>query len=291
LSTLPGLQIVVFFLALLALGLPAAFWAASDHPSVIHAPFLVPFFMWIPGLAALFVLRLYRQPLTSLGFRFTRFRFIFFAFLCPFAICLFVYGTAWWSGNPALSISRFANDLRQPYSYGVGPSFFLFLLVQGILSLIGAAGDEIGWRGFLVPVLARRGDFPLVVWASWLAWFLYHLPLILFAGYHGQKPLGFELAFFGVMLFALSAILAWLRLASRSIWPAIFFHAAHNFLVQALFDKLTAPNSSSDWVTGEFGVGLAMGYLLVAFWVFTMGWRSSKSGVNQQDDDRSHNRE
>jgi membrane protease YdiL (CAAX protease family) len=100
------------------------------------------------------------------------------------------------------------------------------------------------------------------------------LPAILPARDQGAAPFAFRLVAFGTMLLALSIMLAWLRLRSASLWPAILLHAAHNFFIQDIFDPLTAANPQSVWITGEFGAGAAAAYLPLAWILLVNGTRS-----------------
>ena len=59
--------------------------------------------------------------------------------------------------------------------------------------------------------------------------------------------------------------MAWIRLASGSLWPCALLHASHNLIVQAIFDAGTTPGPLSPYITGEFGAGLAMTIGLAAW--------------------------
>jgi len=87
-------------------------------------------------------------------------------------------------------------------------------------------GEEIGWRGFALPTLARRHSAlsaAIIVSVIWAAW---HLPLFgITATYRAMPAIGL-LGFFFSMLTA-SLLLTWLYLRSRgSILVVAVFHAA-----------------------------------------------------------------
>ena len=103
-----------------------------------------------------------------------------------------------------------------------------------------------------------------------MVWLLFHLPLILGGDHHAEgTPLWFSLLCFAVMVFAMSAVMAWIRLASGSLWTAALLHASHNLIVQGIFDAGTKAGPVSPYVTGEFGAGLAVTIGIVG-WVL---WR------------------
>jgi membrane protease YdiL (CAAX protease family) len=136
-------------------------------------------------------------------------------------------------------------------------------------SLFAALGEEIGWRGLLVPELAKRHRFTITALVSGIIWSIYHYPAILFADYNSAAPLWYAMAMFTLMAIAASFSFAWLRLKSGSLWTPAILHASHNLFVQAIFDKMTlADFGLTPYLTTEFGVGLAIGYGLVAiyFW-------------------------
>ena len=70
------------------------------------------------------------------------------------------------------------------------PALFLLLATVGVLgSCISALGEELGWRGFLVPQLANVASFPRVELIGGAIWALLHYPIIPFADYRGAGPL------------------------------------------------------------------------------------------------------
>lgn len=133
-----------------------------------------------------------------------------------------------------------------------------------------ALGEELGWRGLLVPELTKLVPFGQVGFLSGLVWILFHVPGILFAGYHSTAPVWYGLAAFSVSFMALSFVLAWLRVKSRSVWIAVVLQESHNMFIQNVFDRLTVSGTVTQYVTTEFGLGLALAYTAVAI----VCWRS-----------------
>jgi membrane protease YdiL (CAAX protease family) len=98
------------------------------------------------------------------------------------------------------------------------PALGLLLTAGMIQSLLTALGEEIGWRGLLVPQLAQVTSLRNVWLISSVVWLLFHLPLILGGDYHADgTPLWFSLLCFAVMVFSMSAVMASIRLASGSL--------------------------------------------------------------------------
>jgi len=120
---------------------------------------------------------------------------------------------------------------------GVGPQGWAFfalnlavtlVVASALIGAIGGLGEELGWRCFLQPALVSRfGRFAgtLAVAAIWSAW---HLPVNL-AGYNDPvHPALTSWVIFPLACVCLAFILAALREASGSVWPAALAHAANN---------------------------------------------------------------
>ena len=98
-----------------------------------------------------------------------------------------------------------------------------------ILSLVVAVfivGEEVGWRGFLLPRLLQRYSpliSSLIVGLIWAAW---HLPNFLLPSY---PHYGLPFSAFVFMTLAFSVLFTWFYLnTSGSLLIAIIFHAALN---------------------------------------------------------------
>ena len=234
--------------------------------------------MWSPGIAAMATQLVTRRTLRGLGWRWGKTWYQVLAYLLPLAYSLCVYVPVWLVGLGGLNhdvLHRAAErfGLAAVASSWLGPWVIAPLLpIVGLLGLVPnalfALGEEIGWRGFLVPELRRVTSFTGTALWSGLIWALWHVPVILFAGYHAEAPIGYAIACFAVLTVGMSFALAWLRLRSGSLWTATLLHASHNLFVQSFFDRLTTDTGPTPWITGEFGVGLALaaavtGYL---FW-------------------------
>ncbi|MEP6631436.1 MAG: type II CAAX endopeptidase family protein, partial [Lapillicoccus sp.] len=108
------------------------------------------------------------------------------------------------------------------------------LLLSPVLALLGsltAVGEEVGWRGFLWPLLRRRGGFWWSAAVMVPVWWLYHLPGILWWGYGflGGLP-AFSVAIVGFILFV-----GVLTERSQGIWASVLAHGAWNGIVAAGF--------------------------------------------------------
>ncbi len=131
-----------------------------------------------------------------------------------------------------------------------------------------ALGEEIGWRGFLVPELSKVAGFSGTAIISGLMWAVYHYPVLLFADYNAGTPAWYSLTCFTIMVVASSFILTWLTLRSGSLWPAAIFHASHNLFIQSILSPLTRDTGVTKCIIDEFGVGLVITTLIGAIIVW-----------------------
>ncbi len=103
----------------------------------------------------------------------------------------------------------------------------LGMLVAAPFNAIAALGEELGWRGWLLPKLMPLGILPAVI-ISGLIWGLWHAPLVLLGHNYPGVPGVLALACMTGMCIAIGAVFAWFRLRSGSVWPAALGHGAFN---------------------------------------------------------------
>jgi membrane protease YdiL (CAAX protease family) len=140
-------------------------------------------------------------------------------------------------------------------------------------NLIYSLGEEIGWRGLFVPELAKMTSFTKAALVSGIVWAAWHMPGIFLADLNsGRTPNLYAAAMFTIMIIALSIPFAWLRLKSGSLWTAVLLHSTHNIFIQGVFHRLTVNTAITPYITGEFGSGLALTTVIVAY-VF---WRMQR---------------
>ncbi|QTV79895.1 CPBP family intramembrane glutamic endopeptidase [Microbacterium sp. NIBRBAC000506063] len=102
----------------------------------------------------------------------------------------------------------------------------LLIPFGAILNSVLAFGEEIGWRGWLVPALRPLGTWPALL-LSGAIWGLWHSPIILLGYNFGRTDVVGVLLMTGGCV-AWGVLFGWLRLRTGSVWPAVFAHGALN---------------------------------------------------------------
>lgn len=156
--------------------------------------------------------------------------------------------------------TAFVDSVAEDFAFGPLPQganiavyFFFTATIAVIKNFATDLGEEIGWRGFLVPELAKRHGFVAASLIAGIIWALWHYPILLLRSYHSVNPVWYYLPLFTVTVTTINFLWTWMRLKSGSIWPCVFLHAAHNTFFQKFFDPLTVYNSKTPYVAGEFG--------------------------------------
>jgi len=258
-------QILLYLVLVFAFScLPYFLFIHSGHIGVGNG-MGVMLVMWCPAMAALATCRLLRIDAGTLGWNWRPARYAGWGYALPVIYALPVYLATWALIPGSFSFESFGGPLGAAFGFPSHPRATTLLLAIPCYATLGvirstasALGEEIGWRGFLLPRLVGRLGFTVGCFFSGLIWGVWHYPGLLFADYNsGTKP-AYALTCFTLMVIADSYVLGWLRLKSGSLWPAAILHASHNLFIQAIFDRMTAPVGRVLYVTTEFGAGLVL---------------------------------
>ncbi len=231
--------------------------------------------MWCPAFAALATCRLRKIDLNELGWRWPKARYAVMSYATPLIYALIAYTIVWATGLAQFFNQDFIKQIAAGYAWtNLSPTStaFFYILIAATLGVIksctSALGEEIGWRGFLVPQLSKITSFPKTALISGVIWSIWHYPLLIFADYNSGAPAWYGVTCFTIMVIGISFAFAYLRLKSGSLWTGVLMHASHNLFVQGIFDPFTRESKLSKYVIGEFGAALAiMGIIVgIIFW-------------------------
>lgn len=232
--------------------------------------------MWSPATAAMITCKIFRRDLGTLGWKWGKARYQVMSYLIPLLYATITYVAVWIFHFGGFYDHDFVYRVTQRFGLGPMPAwagitlYFLFAATTGmVLNCASALGEEIGWRGFLVPQLARNYSFTTTALVSGLVWSLWHYPVLIFADYNSGTPIWYGLTCFTVMVVSGSFIFAWMRLKSGNLWTGALLHASHNLFIQSFFDPLTTDTGRTKYIIGEFGCGLALVSTAFAIYFWT----------------------
>ena len=149
----------------------------------------------------------------------------------------------------------------------LGVSTLSYLLQNGLFAVIlapainmfPALGEEVGWRGYMMPRLKERFGLLNGRLLGGVVWGVWHWPLMLLVGYeYGTNYLGapvLGLVVWCVVCFALNTLLDLLYEKTGCIWVPAIAHGAFN-AIAALPQVLITPADAYYNVLGPMPIGL-----------------------------------
>jgi uncharacterized protein len=241
--------------------------------------------MWCPGVSALLTCAIRGKPVSSLGWKWN-WRYQWLSYAIPIAYATAAYIVIWVTGLGGVPNWKVVDGLAKVAGLSTlsRPALLVvFVLSTGTLGLItstvSALGEEIGWRGLLVPELAKITSFTKTALISGVIWTAWHVPILVFADYNNGTPVWYGLTCFAVLVISISFVFAWMRLRSGSLWTGAILHATHNLVIQGILTPLTLDTGRTKYFIDEFGCVLAISAMVAAYLV----WRR-RADVERQPD-------
>lgn len=189
-----------------------------------------------------------RFRLAELGLARLGLRYWPFALIVPLAALLPGYLLVWGTGIGSLGVASGGSSLLQ-----VAVSFVISIVFGAAL---GALGEEVGWRGYLLPRLVDTiGIGPAGLLSGFLHG-LWHVPLILLTPYYlSEAPALVIVPLFLTLVTLSGPVFAYLRIASGSIVPVALMHHAWNGYWDTFASITTSSNAAQvAYLSGESGV-------------------------------------
>lgn len=223
--------------------------------------------MWTPAIASIISRLALREGFADVSFRWggrAGTTACGLALIFPLIVGFVAYGIAWSTGLAQFQGTRIAARLPGlPVPVGFLVSLAFSATVGALLGCLSAAGEEIGWRGYMLTrLIDARVPQPVLV--SGIIWGAWHTPLILSGQYAAGAHPNVSALLFMVNIVAFAYLAAHLRLSSGSVWPAVVLHAAWNAIIQGSFDRNTA---GTPMVVGESGYLTTVVTILVVAWM------------------------
>ena len=233
--------------------------------------------MWGPGVAAIIAtLVIGRQPfkslrLNTLGPK----RFYLWAWLLPAFLVILSALISALIGTAQLD-TEFTFLRQQMEATGtelpVSPMVLILiqvgqaLILGPLINVIFAMGEELGWRGFLLPRLLPLGQWKALL-LSGVIWGVWHAPAIIQGHNYPDHPI-LGILLMTVFTILIGIIIGWMYLNTRSPWVAALAHGSLNawaglplLILGPRFDNALGGTLTS--IPGWIAMGLFIGWLVL----------------------------
>jgi membrane protease YdiL (CAAX protease family) len=156
-----------------------------------------------------------------------------------------------------------------------------------ILNIVPSLGEEIGWRGYLLPKLNTMFSRKKTVLLTGLIWGVWHAPIVAMGYNYGKNYFGYP--FFGILAMIVFCIVvgsffSWLAFSVHSAIPSAIAHGALNGFasIGIFFLKDSPAPFLGPYPTGIIG---GIGFIVVGFLCFR---QIEKAGVKAEIAENVH---
>lgn len=251
----------IFTVLLLLMALAVALYIRALG---ITSEFAAAWYMFIPTLAVLIMLLIVtrdgysKEGWKTLGLHRLGLKAWWIAVLAPVLVGVIATAIVWATPLAAFVVPD-----------NVGRQILSFFIQLVVFTLTFSLGEELGWRGYLLPQLLSMGRTSAMVLVG-LVWAAWHMPLsFLTPLYHADGNKLIVVPLFVGTIVAGSFFFGYLRLWTGSVWPASIAHTAHNSAWATLgaFTLTSNPVVVNEYLAGDNGVLILVGTAVAAVWL------------------------
>jgi uncharacterized protein len=249
----------VFYAVTLTLAVAVAFTVRWIGEASLAVTMLTPAIATVVMLALVSPEGGFRKALSLLGLDRAGFRGWPLAIAGPFAIHSFGLLILFLAG-----LSAFAAPQVTVSPVLLAIDIFLGFAISTLLAL----GEEVGWRGYMLPRLLIWGALPAMLMVGLLHG-VWHLPILLTTDYyHSTGNPWLVVPLFLVTLTLAGVFFGFLRLWTGSVWAVAISHAAANTAWNVM-NNITQTKSPLvlEYVGGESGLIMIGGLLVFGYFV------------------------
>ena len=265
--------IFIFLALVVALTSPFHYAIVKLYPSRIY----VGAIMWCPAIAAFITMKIKGRKISSLNWNWGNWKYIRLSYFVPALYGIITYALIWIFGFGNLANEETIIDWGMELGlFGIGtlsPTSItiIAIILVGTVEVVRASattlGEEIGWRGFFIYELRKVLSYTGVSIFSGIIWAAWHWPLLV---YYSNNMLLEFITFFTVII-SMSFIMTYYTFKSKSLWPAVIFHAVSNVYIQKIMPPLTMKIEGTEQWLGENGIMFA----IVTFGFGIYFWRKA----------------
>lgn len=145
-------------------------------------------------------------------------------------------------------------------------------LLRFTLTLIPGFGEEFGWRGYMLPRLARRFTPRKALLLQGFIWWAWHLPTVVAMGARSEEvTIAFMLLITLIPSMMNAVVFAYVWTATRSLAVSSAYHSAYDEVRDAIEKSIGFGPLVSIW---EMGVTTVLGLILL----WKGNWKSLQPG-------------
>ncbi|WP_276353361.1 type II CAAX prenyl endopeptidase Rce1 family protein [Cohnella caldifontis] len=235
-------------------------------------------YMFTPMLAALLMMLAFtkdgyrKEGWKKLGLHKLGLRGWPFALLVPIAPLALSYLAAWGFG---LSEWRVPDKLLG-FEWTAAPIVLIVVYIKSVL--FESLGEELGWRGYMLPRLMKMGERRATL-LNGLVHGVWHAPIILNTSeYHAGENVWvlFPLMLLSTMF--LAPVIGRLRLKTGSVWTASMMHTTHNLVWAVLAELWVNRSDAASWISGDMSLVVTLFYMGLTLWM----WRKPRASREAQ---------
>ena len=275
-NTISLFLIIAFLPAWILFLLPVLFRLTGVEDTSLVALIGWSLAMWMPGLGAILAVRKEGKGVSkTLGLnKLGNKRIYLWAWLVPILASAGAGGITlllgWAEFDSSFSVIRQSIETL-PENANISLPLLLAIQIGASLTLaplfntLFALGEELGWRGYLLPKLLPLGQVPAMI-ISGVIWGFWHTPAIL----QGHNYPGYGILGVGMMIVftvLLGIFLSWLFIKTGSSWAPALAHGAVNavaglpllFLTSVDYPKGGALTSVAGWMALALVIGILYG--------------------------------
>ena len=145
----------------------------------------------------------------------------------------------------------------------------LAMVINPLFGILPCLGEELAWRGYLLPKLTERFSVQKAVILDGIVWGLWHSPLIAMGYNYGKDhPL---LGVFAMVVFCivLAVIESALFFKTKSVWGPVVFHASINAMDSYSASNLLMAKEPNPFIGPNLiGIVGGIGFVVVAVILF-----------------------
>lgn len=229
--------------------------------------------MYGPALACILVRLLRREGFADAGLRpagrgvSRAWRFYLAAYLVPLLVLGVGLGAALVLGMQHWILPETARQLHLSPASLTGILAALPVVIVGLV-MISTFGEELGWRGYLLPRLLPLGGTRAALLVG-VIWGIWHIPVILLDnhGFGAAQP-WLSIPMWVLVITLYSIFLSWLRICSGSIWPGVLTHAVLNTYVSLIFASFSVDNR---YIASPIGLFTIIPFVAFDLWLILTG--------------------